>query len=423
MELESLVRQAGNLDPQVAYSLRESIGEAMREQSQQLNALRSADRASYAHAVHTATTAFEARVSELRMKAMAIRDSKLHEVVTRGGHDALLVAERLGFAPAALEYHGKLLPIKFLQDHTPIALEAFADELERSRHARAYDLGQGMIRDILEELQSSGTLVGSTHSAIMRQPATLASPSAHGVLSADDVARLRSGEALILEPPIEVLSLDRMRHVHADLSRLVASMGTLSSAPCNSGSRSTNLPLPQTPDPPTAGDELMVEGAESTKWRGGGYGYTDETCDVLQLLAALPAEIERLGWPRGLVVPPHMQLASYAAESGARYAPHLDRWDHETHNRREITILCYVNCDWQVERDGGCLRLHPGGLNSADGASSEEAMVDVAPVAGKIVVFSSGSMLHEVLPATGGVERLALTLWVEAATPSAPDST
>ena len=50
-------------------------------------------------------------------------------------------------------------------------------------------------------------------------------------------------------------------------------------------------------------------------------------------------------------------------------------------------------------------------------------MVDVAPVAGKIVVFSSGSMLHEVLPATGGVERLALTLWVEAATPSAPDST
>ena len=45
--------------------------------------------------------------------------------------------------------------------------------------------------------------------------------------------------------------------------------------------------------------------------------------DVLQLLAALPAEIERLGWPRGLVVPPHMQLASYAPNL-ARYAPHLD---------------------------------------------------------------------------------------------------
>ena len=39
--------------------------------------------------------------------------------------------------------------------------------------------------------------------------------------------------------------------------------------------------------------------------------------------------------------------------------------------------------------------------------------VDIAPIAGRIVLFPSASMLHEVLPATGSFQRLALTLWVE----------
>ena len=39
--------------------------------------------------------------------------------------------------------------------------------------------------------------------------------------------------------------------------------------------------------------------------------------------------------------------------------------------------------------------------------------IDVAPIAGRVVIFPSATMLHEVLPTTGGAERLALTLWVE----------
>ena len=76
------------------------------------------------------------------------------------------------------------------------------------------------------------------------------------------------------------------------------------------------------------------------------------------MIAALPATIERHGWPRALAVPPVVQLAAYSGT--ASYAPHLDRWQHEEHNRREITILCYVNCDWEPSEHGGCLRLHPG---------------------------------------------------------------
>ena len=97
--------------------------------------------------------------------------------------------------------------------------------------------------------------------------------------------------------------------------------------------------------------------------------------------------------------------------------------------KREITFLLYLNVDWDTDRHGGCLRLHP-----PDRASG--APVDVAPLGGRIVVFQSGKrhtraalrwnaamtslgaclpigkQLHEVLPCDGA-DRLALTLWCE----------
>ena len=150
-----------------------------------------------------------------------------------------------------------------------------------------------------------------------------------------------------------------------------------------------------------------------------------------------------------------MQLASYSSSSNARYTPHLDRAEHEVHNKREITILCYANCGWDARRDGGCLRLHPPargtqkhkaghddarhqveqgveqGVEEATRAppwllrlpkdirepSDEDGLreastIDISPTAGRLVLFASREVVHEVLPTTGA-ERLALTLWVE----------
>ena len=160
-----------------------------------------------------------------------------------------------------------------------------------------------------------------------------------------------------------------------------------------------------------------------------------------------------------------MQLGFYPGGSGARYSPHLDRnpgeaglereitrdlseitprsleitprspettRDHprpQVGLKREITFLLYLNVDWDTDRHGGCLRLHP-----PDRASG--APVDVAPLGGRVVVFQSGKrhtraalrwnaamtslgaslpigkQLHEVLPCDGA-DRLALTLWCE----------
>ena len=130
-------------------------------------------------------------------------------------------------------------------------------------------------------------------------------------------------------------------------------------------------------------------------------------------LAALPAEIERHGWPRPLQLPPLVQLGLYTGSSGARYSRHLDRNAWEKHNRREITILLYVNTEWDAATQGGCLRLHPNAANAATSAPVGVAPVDVAPLAGRLVLFPSATEYHEVLPCTGCAERLALTLWVE----------
>lgn len=112
-----------------------------------------------------------------------------------------------------------------------------------------------------------------------------------------------------------------------------------------------------------------------------------------------------------------------------RYAPHLDKWPHEVNNNRALTVLLYTNVGWDAAAQGGCLRLyHPSATAAAIAAeqrgesrsaiqklSAHAPSIDVAPVAGRIVIFDSAKQLHEVLPTTSGAERLALTLWVERA--------
>lgn len=81
---------------------------------------------------------------------------------------------------------------------------------------------------------------------------------------------------------------------------------------------------------------------------------------------------------------------------GASYQQHLDRFRDD--DCRTVSALVYLNQDW-LESDGGMLRLHPLG----------QAVHDIAPIGGSLVLFLSAEIPHEVLPATRN--RLSLAGW------------
>ena len=80
---------------------------------------------------------------------------------------------------------------------------------------------------------------------------------------------------------------------------------------------------------------------------------------------------------------------------GSFYQRHLDRFRDD--DRREISAVFYLNEQWGAE-DGGALRLY-----------LDDRVMDLAPLAGRLVLFRSAQWPHEVLPATR--ERLSLTGW------------
>ncbi|WP_296257707.1 MULTISPECIES: 2OG-Fe(II) oxygenase [unclassified Pseudomonas] len=82
---------------------------------------------------------------------------------------------------------------------------------------------------------------------------------------------------------------------------------------------------------------------------------------------------------------------------GAFYRRHVDRFRDD--DRRMVSAVIYLNdACWQPE-DGGQLRMF-----FKDGVEH-----DVQPIGGCLVVFLSGDMPHEVLPAMR--DRLSLTGW------------
>lgn len=84
---------------------------------------------------------------------------------------------------------------------------------------------------------------------------------------------------------------------------------------------------------------------------------------------------------------------------GSFYKKHLDRFQKAGY--RTVSCILYLNEDWEPE-DGGQLRLY-------DGPEEEASYQDVLPAGGTLALFLSGSVYHEVLPATR--ERVSLTGW------------
>ncbi len=85
---------------------------------------------------------------------------------------------------------------------------------------------------------------------------------------------------------------------------------------------------------------------------------------------------------------------------GTFYKRHLDQFKTDDH--RKLSVICYLNFDWRPE-DGGQLRMY------RPSAATEE-VIDVMPLAGRMVCFRSDFLEHEVLPTNR--ERKSLTGWL-----------
>jgi SM-20-related protein len=86
---------------------------------------------------------------------------------------------------------------------------------------------------------------------------------------------------------------------------------------------------------------------------------------------------------------------------GSFYKRHLDQF-HAVPNRI-VTIILYLNESW-TEADGGQLRMY---FPQEDGS---ERVEDVLPLGGRMVVFLSEEIPHEVLPTQK--ERISITGWL-----------
>lgn len=81
---------------------------------------------------------------------------------------------------------------------------------------------------------------------------------------------------------------------------------------------------------------------------------------------------------------------------GTFYEPHVDQFKITI--TRKLSIACYLNQNWQAG-DGGELAIHKNGKT-----------ISVAPLAGRLALFRSDTVLHEVL--TTQVPRYSITGWL-----------
>lgn len=87
---------------------------------------------------------------------------------------------------------------------------------------------------------------------------------------------------------------------------------------------------------------------------------------------------------------------------GSFYKRHLDQFQQVSY--RVITVILYLNQNWESV-DGGELRMY----FPQEGGS--ERIQDVLPIGGRLVIFLSGEIPHEVLPTHR--ERFSITGWLK----------
>tara|TARA_R110002020_G_scaffold7207_15_gene30505 strand:- start:1573 stop:2220 length:648 start_codon:yes stop_codon:yes gene_type:complete len=89
--------------------------------------------------------------------------------------------------------------------------------------------------------------------------------------------------------------------------------------------------------------------------------------------------------------------------TGTFYRRHLDTFQND--DRRKLSMVCYLNDDSWVATNGGELTLY---LPSENG----ETALDIIPKPGRMVIFESQVLEHEVKPVLAS-ERLSITGWLK----------
>jgi SM-20-related protein len=131
---------------------------------------------------------------------------------------------------------------------------------------------------------------------------------------------------------------------------------------------------------------------------------------LVSYLKSLAFELGELGYAEPLTVPSSVMLACYDGE-GAFYKPHMD--SATTDPRRLTAIVYLVPPDWdaQPDKDGGQLvwwRVADGG-DELRSPNTRPQKNTTEPKSGRLVLFKSRTIMHEVLPTHR--KRFALTLW------------
>lgn len=117
----------------------------------------------------------------------------------------------------------------------------------------------------------------------------------------------------------------------------------------------------------------------------------EDFAELIAMFEALRCELNAEAW-LGLRRF-ELQLACYPG-GGTGYQRHFDAFAGR--ESRRVTAIVYLNPAWTIA-DGGQLRLHG------------DPAIDLAPLLGRLVVFRSATLEHEVLPTWA--PRLAITAW------------
>jgi len=113
-----------------------------------------------------------------------------------------------------------------------------------------------------------------------------------------------------------------------------------------------------------------------------------------------------------------LMVACYPGENTA-HGVHIDNADGDGREGsdfgRVLTLIIYLNEAWELERDGGALRLHlPASVartQCREYNAGASAAVDVCPSAGTIAIFRADRIMHEVRPCSQRY-RLAASVWM-----------
>uniref|UniRef100_UPI00404B6408 2OG-Fe(II) oxygenase n=1 Tax=Gelidibacter sp. TaxID=2018083 RepID=UPI00404B6408 len=89
---------------------------------------------------------------------------------------------------------------------------------------------------------------------------------------------------------------------------------------------------------------------------------------------------------------------------GTFYKRHIDTFQND--DRRKLSFVCYLNEDGWLPENGGELTLY---LNNSD--TSEMTEKSIYPLPGRVVIFESQIIEHEVKPVNK--ERLSITGWLK----------